>query len=35
MRVQLYSSLISKKIIGKIKVEEISDKTNCQIGKAL
>lgn len=30
MKIQLYSSLISKRIIGKIKVEEISDKTNCK-----
>ena len=30
MKIWLYSSLISKRIIGKIKVEEMSDKTNCK-----
>lgn len=33
MKIQLYSSLISKRIIEKIKVEEISDKTNCKLAK--
>lgn len=33
MKIQLYSSLISKRIIRKIKVEEISDKTNCKSAK--
>lgn len=33
MKIRLYSSLISKRIIGKIKVEEMSDKTNCKQAK--
>jgi hypothetical protein len=33
MKMQLYSSLISNKIIGKIKVEKISDKINCKTVK--
>lgn len=33
MKIQLWSSLISKRITEKIKVEEISDKTNCKMAK--
>lgn len=33
--IQLYSSLISKRIIGKIKNEENPDKTNCKLASSL